>query len=141
MTRKQVSNFRNEFYRPDNTIFVITGNFNPNTIFSTIKKSLELVKNPTVPLVVNPYAMETKIIMDNYKKFDQPYVYVKKNKMVKQVYVYMAFPLGDLYNTKSKEIDMISQLLSYWFKCWTTISSERKKWYYLFIQCIPFELF
>lgn len=108
--KNDLTNFRKKLYRPDNTIFVITGNFNYQVIYRMISKILGNLENPDNE--IPNYKHEKEIIMKTMMKQKEPYVYIKKNNMMQQAYIIMAFPMYDLYKTKNREIDMLSLLLT-----------------------------
>lgn len=108
--KKDFVDFRKVTYKPENTVFVIAGNFSPLPIFKLIKKYLNPIENSTdVPVT---YFGEKEIILSNMKKQTEPYVHIKQNNLLQQVYVLLAFPLYDLYSHKYREIELLSQLLS-----------------------------
>lgn len=122
-TRKDFIAFRSALYTPENTVFAITGNFSPKPIFNLIKKFLQFNPKPVKSIyrksrsVDGPnasidYGVETPIIMANMQNQSEPYVYIKKNALLQQVYVLLAFPMYDLYKDNYREIDLLSQLLS-----------------------------
>ena len=110
ITKKDLTDFRESLYKPENTIFVVTGNFNPNVMFKMIHENLNFLKNsPQSPLT---YYHERPIITKNMEGQMEPYVYAKQNNKFQQVYVLLAFPMYDLYSYKYNEINLLSQLLS-----------------------------
>ena len=102
--------FRETFYKPDNTVFVITGNFNPELIYKSLSKVLDNLTNPS--LEIKNYENEKDIIIKQMMNQDQPYVYIKKNLLYQQVYIMLVFPIYDFYKYRSKEVDLLSELLS-----------------------------
>ena len=110
LKRKDFVNFRASLYKPNNTVFVIVGNFNPVPIYKMCKNILSRLTNPAVPPV--QYCDEKTVIMGNMMNQKEPYVHVKKNLNVKQAYVVLAFPMYDLYSKYRREIELLSQLLS-----------------------------
>lgn len=108
--KKDFENFRSSLYNPENTVFVISGNFNPIPIYKIISKVLKPLKNSSIDPFT--YFDEKSIISKNMDDQQEPYVYIKKNTLFQQVYVLMAFPLHDLYSQSGSEIDLLSQLLS-----------------------------
>ena len=109
-TKTDLVEFRTSLYKPENTVFVVTGNFNPDAIFKIISKVLSPLKNSSKSPTT--YFHERPIIMENMESQTEPYVYVKQNKKFKQVYVLLAFPMYDLYSYKYREIDLLTQLLT-----------------------------
>lgn len=103
-------NFRSALYKPENTVFAIAGNFSPKPVFDLVRKFLNPIENSDKNPVT--YFHEKTTIFKNMANQKEPYVYIKQNKTVQQVYVLMAFPIYDLYSYKYKEIDLLSQLLS-----------------------------
>lgn len=122
--RKDFIDFYTTFYRPNNTIFVVAGNFNPVPIYRIIRKVLTPLKNPAVD--VPNYLDEAKIILKNMRDQDQPYVYIKRNIRYKQVYLMLVFPIYDMFKTKSQEIGFLSRLLT-WGHSSRIYSSLREK--------------
>lgn len=108
--KEELKKFRLLLYKPENTIFVLVGNFNPVPIFRIIKKILGPLKNSNIP--VTTYYDESDIILENMKLQNEPYIYVKRDISYKQVYLLLAFPMYDLYNYKHREINLLSQLLT-----------------------------
>jgi|SRR5579872_3973211 len=110
LKKKDFVEFRQSMYRPNNTVFVIAGNFNPVPIYSILNRSLKSLPNPAEPL--HTYLDEKATIIENMERQKEPYVFVKRNKFLQQVYVLLAFPLFDYYKKHHNEIDLISQLLT-----------------------------
>ena len=108
--QKDLLNFRKSLYKPNNTVFVITGNFNPMPIYKMIVPVLKPLENPSVAALT--YFDEKPIIIKNMMAQEEPYVYIKKNTMYQQVYILLVFPLYDMYKTKYREINLISNLLT-----------------------------
>lgn len=109
LSRKDFISFRKKYYRPDNTIFVIVGNFNPTPILKIVENILKPLKNPVNNI---SYDNDKKIIMENMENQKQPYVYIKKNILYKQTYVILVFPIYDLYKNKRYQIDLLAHLLT-----------------------------
>lgn len=110
LKKRDFINFRESTYKPENTVFVISGNFSPQPIFSIVKKFLDPLENlPRSPVT---YFTEKDKIIKNMHNQEEPYVYIKQNTLVQQVYVLLSFPLYDLYSYKYHEIDLLTQLLS-----------------------------
>ena len=150
--RKDFVKFRTDTYRPDKTVFVVTGNMNPAIIYKIIAKPLGRLVNPPIPhenyilstnlstnlsnlsnlstvtdiggennFINNPSTEITfdiipqttkDIIYKNMAEQTVPYVYLKQNNSIQQVYLLMAFPLFDIYDKHSKEVDMLSNVLT-----------------------------
>lgn len=108
--RKKLINFRKTFYRPENTVFVIVGNFVPDLILNLTKKIFSPIKNPNI--LYNTSKDDELIIRKNIDLQKKPYIYIKKSSYYQQVYALLVFPLCDqcLYN--EREISMITHLLS-----------------------------
>ena len=109
-TKRDLVSFRTSLYKPENTVFAITGNFNTEVIFNFLYDALNNLENS--PKSPTTYFHERSIIMKNMKSQEEPYVYVRENELVQQVYVILAFPLYDLYEYKYSEIDLLTQLLT-----------------------------
>lgn len=110
LKKKDLNEFRSSLYNPENTVFVMAGNFTPEPMYKIIKNILKPVKNSKIP--VEPYLNERDIILKNMSNQKQPYVHIKKNDSLQQVYMFLAFPLYDYYSYKNLEIELLSQLLS-----------------------------
>ena len=121
--RQDFVKFRTENYRPDNTVFVVTGNFNPGIIYKMIHKALKSLKNPldTESGTETESGAETsmdlpktnkEIIHANMAKQTKPFVYLKQNNLIKQAYVLIAFPLFSMYEKYYREIDLLSHILT-----------------------------
>lgn len=115
--KKDLINFRSSMYKPENTVFAIAGNFSPGPIYNLIKNSLENYQNngnlkKHQPNKILSYPNETPIIMASMEKQLDPYVYIKRNTNLQQVYLLLAFPMYDLYKSENREIDLLAQLLS-----------------------------
>jgi zinc protease len=108
--KKDLQNFRSALYKPENTIFVITGNFVPQPIFRMIDSALSPLKNTSDAAIT--YFNEKPIILKNMQNQNKPYIYIKNSSSVQQVYVLFVFPMYDLYNYKNREIDLLTQLLT-----------------------------
>lgn len=111
--RSDFIDFRKTCYRPNNTVFVISGNFSPDPIFKIVNRALEPLVNPKNKEPT--YFSEKKIIFKNMDDQKEPYVYVKKNNFMQQVYVILAFPMYNTYKNNNQEIDLITLLLSWGF--------------------------
>lgn len=108
--RKDFIKFRDSLYKPENTVFVITGNFSPKPIYKLLKHHLAPLKNsPETPVT---YFQEKAVLMENMKRQFEPYIYLNRNDMFQQMYVLLAFPMYDYYSYLYREIDLLSQLLS-----------------------------
>lgn len=127
LTKKDLESFKNELYTPENSIFVITGNFNPVPIYKIIKRLLGSINKNETPKNEKIYDNEKEIIIRNMEKQNEPYIHIEKNKNFQQAYVIIAFPLYDLYNEYGREIDLISKLLSYGFSSRLSKSLREKK--------------
>lgn len=108
--KADLKDFRLKMYTPQNTVFVMAGNFSPGPIFDMVKKVLNSVEN--VSPTCHCYTLESTQILDQMQKQDQPYVFIKQNMMFQQVYLLLAFPIYDLYQSHDMAIDLLSQLLS-----------------------------
>jgi predicted Zn-dependent peptidase len=109
--------FREEMYTPDNTVFVVTGNFNSDIIYKMIESALKSIKNPIGEknrdeLEKISSEKNKEIIHNNMSKQTKPFVYLKKNLYIKQVYLMITFPLFNLYDKYSRSIDMLSNILT-----------------------------
>nr|AEX63011.1 putative zinc protease [Moumouvirus Monve] len=114
MTSNDLKNFYKCMYQPNNTIFIIVGNFNPAFIYNNIKNTLSQIPNidyDSADCVTN-YFYEKYIILNNMETQSEPYFYIKNIPDLKQIYIFLAFPLYDLYDEYSLEIDFISLILS-----------------------------
>lgn len=111
LTKNDLIDFNKCFYKPNNTVFVITGNFDPIPIFSILKNILEPLINNDLPIPT--YINDKKIILQNMKCQKEPYIYMKKDNTRQQVYAILAFPIYDYYNYKNGEIDLLTELLSF----------------------------
>ncbi|XWV26590.1 Zn-dependent peptidase [Tupanvirus soda lake] len=110
LKKKDLMGFRSSLYKPENTVFVITGNFNPQAVFNITNNLLGQLENSQESAIT--YFNEKPIILKNMETQKEPYIYIKKNNMFQQVYVLLCFPMYDLYNYKNREIDLLTQLLS-----------------------------
>lgn len=115
--REDFIKFRTEMYTPDNTVFVVTGNFNSDIIYKMIEHALKSIENPVDKqnrdeLKHISLKKNKEIIHNNMSSQTKPYVYLKKNLHVNQVYLMIAFPLFNLYDKYSKPIDMLSNILT-----------------------------
>lgn len=110
INKNDLINFRTVLYKPENTVFVITGNFNPFPIYKIIEKVFKPLENSLEHPVT--YFNEKPIIIENMEKQEEPYVFIKKNTLFQQIYVLLVFPMYDLYLKQSQEIELLSKLLS-----------------------------
>ncbi len=108
--KRDLEKFRSATYQPNNTVFVVTGNFVPEPVLRIIKKPLQTVKNSLHTIKL--YSEEKSIILHNMTSQERPYYYIKQDQTLQQVYVLLVFPMYDLYNSNSEKIDLLSQLLS-----------------------------
>lgn len=110
LKKRDLEYFRSTTYQPENTIFVVTGNFVPEPILRIIKKPLQTIKKCEYPMKL--YTEEKSIILNNMSSQKNPYYYVKQDQTLQQAYVLIVFPMYDLYNNYSEQISLLSQLLS-----------------------------
>jgi len=110
INKKDLINFRTALYKPENTIFVISGNFNPTPILKMVSPILSELKNSGK--VPHTYFNEQTIIFRNMAEQTEPYVSLEKNISLQQVYALIIFPLFDMYSYSNHEIDLLSYLLS-----------------------------
>lgn len=108
--KKDLINFRSSLYKPENTVFVISGNFNSSPILKMIGPILSELKNSEK--LPHTYFHEQKIIFKNMSEQKEPYVSLEKNISLQQVYALIIFPIYDMYSYRNNEIDLISYLLS-----------------------------
>ena len=108
--KSDLINFRSSLYKPENTVFVVSGNFNPAPVYQILKKVLGPLENSSTSAVT--YFHEKPIIFKNMASQKEPYIYVKKSDLHEQAYVILAFPIYDLYSYKYRQIDLLTQLLS-----------------------------
>jgi predicted Zn-dependent peptidase len=123
--KKELIKFRQSLYKPENTVFVIVGNFSPMPIFRIIKKILGPLENSQIPIIT--YYTESDIILKNMKDQKKPYVYIKKDTSYNQAYFLLVFPMYDLYNYKYREIMLLSQLLTSGFSSRLTRALRENK--------------
>lgn len=113
---KDIIDYKNKYYVPENMIFIMTGNFNYKLIFPSVIRSLSKLENVNMNELKlynkNMKQNEIDIITKNMELQDKPYIYKKKNKYLNQVYVMLCFPLYDLYDKYNYEIQVISNLLT-----------------------------
>lgn len=125
LKKKDFTDFRKSLYKPDNTVFVIAGNFSPAPIFKILESHLGEMDNhnehpPT-------YQDEKAIILNNMEGQSEPYIYIKKNVLYQQVYMLLVFPLYDLYDEHTNEIDLLSKVLTSGFSSRLSKSLREKK--------------
>ena len=113
-TRKDFVEFRNVMYRPDSTVFVVTGNFIPEMVYKSIAKPLGQLENPILNLeeVDTDSKSMRQIIYSNMETQSNPFIHLKKTADTKQVYLLMGFPMFNLYETYGKEIDLMAHTLT-----------------------------
>lgn len=102
--------FRSSLYKPENTIFVVVGNFDPPIVYNNIEKKFNQLDNCQQSPVI--YFGEKDIIIKNMKNQSKPYVHIQKNFDLQQIYIVLAFPMYDLYSYESYKIDLLCNLLS-----------------------------
>jgi len=110
LRKKDFINFRRAMYKPENTVFVVSGNISPKPLYDIINRVLSPLTNANIES--KSYLNEQQIIFKNMQEQVEPYVFIKKNNLFHQAYVLLAFPIYDLYSYKHNEIDLLSQLLS-----------------------------
>ena len=108
--RKDFLEFKETYYRPDNTVFVIAGNFNPVPISKLINKHLSRIPIPDNKL--KTYYDEKAIIINNIHSQSEPYVSIKKNKFLQQTYVLLSFPFSNDVISDRNTAPFICQLLT-----------------------------
>lgn len=123
--KKDFIKFREKNYTPNNTVFVITGNFQPAIIFSMLRRHLQKIEKDDIQ--EHGYVDEGKVIIKNMELQEEPYVKIIKNDRYQQAYAMITFPLFDMYNKNSKEIDIISSLLSSGFSSRLSDALRTKK--------------
>jgi len=102
-------NFREKYYTPQNTVFVISGNFNPKRIYPLMEPPLIKLTNPDMPTNLKS---QTEKIIHHMHAQNKPYIYTDKNLTFYQAYILLSFPLYNLHKTNEQEINIISHLLS-----------------------------
>jgi predicted Zn-dependent peptidase len=124
--RKDFVDFRTKTYRPDATIFVVTGNINPASIYKMIERALKPLENPPEDDVGSDKSDEQtgsadapdappapkEIIHNNMIGQNKPFVWVDSDTSVSQTYMLMAFPMYDLYEKNNCAIDLIAHILT-----------------------------
>ena len=110
LSKKDLNDFRSIYYIPENTIFIVTGNFNSHVVFKIVKNTLSKIKNVSKP--IKTYFEEKAIIINKMHKQSEPYINIMRNNNMKQSYVILAYPLYDLYDSKKHKIILLTQLLS-----------------------------
>ena len=108
--KRDLDNFRSSLYKPENTVFVISGNFSPDPVFKIISNILSPLINTTDSAII--YFEEKSTILKNMRSQNEPRIYIKKSTTIRQVYVIFAFPMYDLYTYENQEIDLLVHLLS-----------------------------
>jgi zinc protease len=118
--RKDFVDFRTKTYRPDATVFVVTGNFNPALIYKMIARALKPLSNP--PDDENSDSEQSgsadlpqtpkEIIHSNMLSQTKPFIYLDRNPAVSQIYMLMAYPIYNMYEKYNHEIDLISNILT-----------------------------
>uniref|UniRef100_A0A6C0LTW3 Peptidase M16 N-terminal domain-containing protein n=1 Tax=viral metagenome TaxID=1070528 RepID=A0A6C0LTW3_9ZZZZ len=109
-TREDVIKFRKSLYNPNNTVFVVTGNIEPISLMNIIERVLKPLNNSNMK--PKTYYDEKSIIINSMNSQTQPYVNIRKNSSLQQVYVLLGFPMYDMYREYSREIDILAQLLT-----------------------------
>lgn len=117
--KKDFVEFRESTYMPQNTIFVVCGNFNTKNIYDMIYKPLSELNSDIVSESDSEsdsdIESDDKIkeqILSNMNLQTDPFIHLKYNASIKQAYVMLAFPLFDLYDKYSKEIDLMGHILT-----------------------------
>lgn len=108
--KKDFIKFRSALYKPENTVFVIAGNFAPKPTYQILEKFLRPLENNNLP--IPNYVNDKVVIFNKFTEQKEPYIYIKKNPAYDQAYVIFVFPMYDLYNYKFREIDLLTRLLS-----------------------------
>lgn len=108
INQSDLFNFRNKYYVPSNTVFVISGDFVPKQIFPPIEKILNTIPNNKL----NDNNLDDNIIIDNMKLQQKPYISIEQNLTLCQSYVMLTFPIYDLFKNHEQELNIISSLLS-----------------------------
>lgn len=104
-------NFRNIWYNPTNTVFVIVGDFDDSIIQLMIKKLSGISNNDLIESAPT-YINEGKHIHDIMRQQKIPNIKIISDSNLQQTYVLIAFPMFDLYEYKNLEIDLIAQILT-----------------------------
>ncbi|AVL94653.1 putative Zn-dependent peptidase [Moumouvirus australiensis] len=114
ITSSDLKSFYKCMYQPENTVFIIVGNLNIPIISNKIENTLGKISNINYQSAdcVKNYFYEKSIIINNMEKQFKPYYYIKNIPDLKQIYIFIAFPLYDLYDEYDLEIDFISLILS-----------------------------
>lgn len=109
-TKSDLVKYRKKFYRPDNTIFVVYGNFEKNYVSKLFTSHLKNLTNPDNIILTRNYDINT--ILGNMHSQEKPYIHFYKNIYLSPVYVEIDFPTFDLYNKHYLELDAITYILS-----------------------------
>lgn len=109
LNRKICTQFKNTYYNPNNTIFVVSGNFNCEVVDNLLTRALNKCINSELPM--SSYSNDRFIILNNMNNQNGTVIKKKVNNTMEQVYFQLVFPLYDLYDTNSDSIDMLQMIL------------------------------
>lgn len=102
-TRNDLVNYRKKYYVPENTVFVISGNFNKDKSFNLIKKLLEPLKKSN-----NDLSYE----LNQLKPQTKPRLILDYDENIAQTDIMITFRSESMYSENNFKYDIISDILA-----------------------------
>jgi predicted Zn-dependent peptidase len=108
ITRSDLVEFWDTYYQPHNTVFVVSGNFNPTPIVNMMTKILAPLENHAHIKHKNLCNQITK----NIDSQSEPFVKINVDKSRKQAYVALSFCMGEDILQYNTQISFLGKILS-----------------------------
>ena len=89
--KKDFEDFKNKYYLPENTVIVVSGNFNEKKVYKKIQKDINDFKRQNIKQI-------KEIILTQYIQLKPNYSFIKKN--IKQTIISICFKSNSMYNVE-----------------------------------------
>ncbi|MBA42690.1 MAG: hypothetical protein CMF62_01600 [Magnetococcales bacterium] len=103
LTKEKLKDFRNKYYVPNNSLVVISGGFEPNKIYSKIKK---IINSHSKKIFKKETPKKAKL------QLGKPKIYHTINKVVNQTHIIISFKTSHRNDKNIEKIELIENLLS-----------------------------
>ena len=106
-TQKDIIEFRSKYYIPENTVFIISGNFNKNKTINLIKG----IFKHKMTNIIKQYDTSILCPLEDKKIQTMPIIKIKKSK-VSQTTVAIVFKSHSIYSGREEMYDLLSDILT-----------------------------